>query len=352
MIAANVARFEPPVSLLDKVVVVPMKPLSRRLAALAVGVALFVARPVAAHADESAEDRARGHFVAGVNLLQDPGKPRYEEAYAEFKRAYELFPSYKILGNIAFAAMKLERDAEAIDAYTRYLAEARDLPHDERAQVERDLGVLKSGLATIVVESRPEGALVLDTRIPVQGEPITNAYGVLRGKTSLGVRRGHHVLKARFPDGAELLWELDVGGGESHVFERVEPPRPIASAPRTEAGPERVAAERPVPTSVYVAGGTTVALGAFAVVTGLLAMTTHSRFEDANDGSSPRRAEDLRSTGTTLNVVSDVLTVSTLVAAGITTYLYLSRPSVHRSATAGAGVGARASGASSVGFAF
>ncbi len=53
-------------------------------------------------------DEARNHFNAGVNLIQDPDGPRYEEAYREFKAAYAAAPSWKILGNLGIAAMKLE----------------------------------------------------------------------------------------------------------------------------------------------------------------------------------------------------------------------------------------------------
>ncbi len=76
------------------------------------------AAPAAAHEVEISE-RARGHFTAGVNLLQDPDGARYEEAYREFKAAYAESPSWKILGNLGLASMKLERDGEAIEAYQK-----------------------------------------------------------------------------------------------------------------------------------------------------------------------------------------------------------------------------------------
>ena len=76
-------------------------------------------------ADVKISDNARKHFNAGVALLRDPDGARYEEAYGEFKVAYEASPSWKILGNLGIAAMKLERDGEAIDAFSRYLAEGK-----------------------------------------------------------------------------------------------------------------------------------------------------------------------------------------------------------------------------------
>src|SRR6478735_11807780 len=60
----------------------------------------------AAEVQPSAE--ARQQFQLGVSLLQDPDGARYEDAFKAFYRAYELSPSWKILGNIGLSAMKLE----------------------------------------------------------------------------------------------------------------------------------------------------------------------------------------------------------------------------------------------------
>ncbi len=259
-----------------------------------------------------------------MNLLQDPERPRYEEAYAEFKKAYELVHSATILGNMGLCALKLERDAEAIDAYTRYLAEVQDIAPTERAQIERDLVTLKAGLAKVTVEVRPDGALVRDTRLPTRGEPITNVYGPVHGPTELGLRRGHHVIKASYPDGAEATWELDVAGGESHVFEH---PVQAPAGPVGPVAPVTISA-RPVPTAAYVAGVATLALAVGSGVTGALALNQHSRYEAANDGTDPGNASNIRSTGQTLNIVTDSLLVGAVVGAAITTFVYLTRPTV------------------------
>jgi hypothetical protein len=273
-----------------------------------------------ARAEDS--DEARTHFTAGVNLLKDPARPRYEEAYAEFKKAYALANSPKILGNIGLCAMKLERDAEAIEAYSRYLAEVPDLPPDERAQVERDIATLKATLAVVTVETRPAWATILDTRVVAHGESTTNTYGPITGRTDLRVRRGHHVFKARLDGGREVAWESDINGGESHVFEIPEA-RPGGAAAATE-----VKGPRPIPMSVYIAGGATIAFGVTTLITGLLAVDARSRFDTKNDGGDPAEAQDLRDSGTTLNTVSDVFLFGTLIGAGVTTFLYLTRPTV------------------------
>src|SRR5262245_1064113 len=95
-----------------------------------------------ASADDAAMEEARKHFKAGVAYLEDPDGARFEEAYGEFKKAYEISKSAKVLGNLALTAMKLERDAEAIEAFSRYLEEVPDIDADERAQSVRDMQTL------------------------------------------------------------------------------------------------------------------------------------------------------------------------------------------------------------------
>src|SRR5271166_2228094 len=122
---------------------------------LGLGSVLLSSLPVAslARADQSVTitPEARAHFAAGVNLLKDPDGPRYEEAYSEFKAAYASAASYKILGNLGLCAMKLERDDEAIQAYTKYLAEGSDLSPSEIAQLKTDLATLKTGVVYLTV---------------------------------------------------------------------------------------------------------------------------------------------------------------------------------------------------------
>ena len=290
------------------------------------------ASPGAAPDAAAAKEEARTHFKAGVILLQDPERPRYEEASAEFKRAYDLVHSPTILGNIGLCAMKLERDAEAIEAYTRYLGEVNDLTPAERAQTERDLVTLKAGLARITVESRPDGAVIRDTRFPARGETVMNSYGPIVGKVELGLRRGHHIFKARYPDGAETTWEVDVNGDEAHVFERpVEKPvAPITTPPPPEQAPTR-----PIPRVVYISGIATGVLAVGTILSGVLAVNTRSKFESANDGTHRDHASDLRSTGQTLNVVSDVCLGATILGAAATAYFYFTRPTVPASSATG-----------------
>src|ERR1043165_9599064 len=67
---------------------------------------MLVAAEAAADGGPITEE-ARAHFSAGVSFLQDPDGARYDDVYREFKAAYAVSPSWKILGNLGIAAMKL-----------------------------------------------------------------------------------------------------------------------------------------------------------------------------------------------------------------------------------------------------
>jgi hypothetical protein len=293
-----------------------------------------------AHADVPISDSARKHFSAGVACLQDPDGARYEDAYREFKAAYAESPSWKILGNIGLTSMKLERDGEAVDAYREYLRQGgKEIDADERAQVQRDYDTLIAGLVSVTLESMPAGASISDERIPVRGDRVLNQYGTLAAPLKVGIRAGHHRVTATLSGYSDQVWEFEAKPGEtvSHTFQLQStavaaappPPAPVVTTPEPVVP---VRTSRPVPTGVYVGAAATGALAIGGVITGVLALSKHSDYEKANDGSDPARAKDLRDSGRTLNLVTDVLLGGAVVGAAITSVLFFGRPSVESAA--------------------
>jgi hypothetical protein len=74
--------------------------------------------------------------------------------------------------------------------------------------------------------------------------------------------------------------------------------------------------------------GVTVAALAGATITGISALSSHDDYTRLNDGSHPAEANDARDTGRRLNLATDLLIGTAVVAASVTTILYLIRPSV------------------------
>ena len=229
-----------------------------------------------------ATEEARQHFKAGVRHLQDPDGVRYEDAYREFRAAYAASPNPKILGNVGYCAMKLERDGEAIAAYARYLAETTDVDLEERDQVSKDLMTMRSGLVRVTVHAEPGVTLtVIDTRTPVTGTAIANAYGPVNGGLEIGVRPGHHVLRARTQNGDEPKpWEIDAAPGAKldHTFVVVKSDEAARSrsSSSTRSPSDDTRSSHAVPWLVTGLGGTML-LG--AAVTGIIVWTRVQRLD-------------------------------------------------------------------------
>jgi hypothetical protein len=291
--------------------------------------ALLVAPTVCAQGEISAA--ARQHFQAGVNLMQDPDGARYEEAYREFAAAYQASPSWKILGNLGIAAMKLERDGEAIDAYQKYLAGGgTSLAPEEREQFQRDLTTLQAGVVRLNIDVNEPGVTILDERTPVAGSPVRNTYSVAGTHLEIGVRSGHHKITASAAGFADAVWELEgvSGAAQTHAFALQHASAVVAgsAAPGGESTAPPSAGERPTPTGVYVGIAVTGAFAVGAGVMGALALGKKSDFDKANDGSDAAHADTLHGNVKTFNLVTDILIGAAVVSAGVVTYLYVSRP--------------------------
>jgi hypothetical protein len=277
-------------------------------------------------ADVAVSDEARLHFNAGVALLQDPKAPRYEEAYREFKTAYAISPSYKILSNLGLCAMKIERDSEAINAFQAYLKEAPDLKPEEKAQMERDLLTLKTGHVEVTVSSDPPGATIVDARTPIEGQEVRNSYGELTASKELGLRHGHHIITARLRGYQDQTWEFDAAGSamSPHVFHME----------MAQSNAVVMVKERPLSTGVVVSGIATLGLTITGAVMGVVALQRHNDFNNLNGMQPQSVSQSAKDSGQTLNIATDAVFGTAIVGAVLTTILFASRPTVERPATA------------------
>ena len=252
---------------------------------------------------------AKRHFEAGVSLLQDPEGEKVEEAYREFRTAYDLSGSPKILGNMGFCAMRLERDGEAIEAYSRYIREVADIDADERAQIVRDLQTLTVGVVRLTIETNKPGVMLIDERVPVRGARVTNAYGPVDKKIEIGIRPGHHIITAKLPGHEEQVWELEAYAAtrDKYSFTMKEPPKPVAApaeGPRTNVGP-------------FVVMGVGAALLVGGAITGVIALGKTSDIEGRCPNDLCARDFDLdgeRASAKTFVRITDVLLITGAVA--------------------------------------
>lgn len=315
-----------------------------RWACLGVLLGMLVTSYAPSSSADSVEDGKKS-FQTGVNLLTDPDGAKYDEALPHFKRAYELTKNWKVLSNLGLCYFKLERVGEAIETYERYLKEGdKNIDKEERAQIERDLTTLKGQLVKVKIEVPAAGVQLTDERIKPNGSKVMNVYQLSATTTELGIYAGRHVMTVIL-DQQPIKWEVDLppGGSQSHKFEKTAaapsaPPSATAPPPPTTAPPpptqppsastsvDLLKPPAGLSMPVYIAGGATLALALGTTITGVLYLGKRSDYVAIN--GKPDRTKDeaqsARDSAATMSTVSTILGVTTLLGAGVTTYLYLS----------------------------
>jgi hypothetical protein len=226
-------------------------------------VALFAVGP--AHAQQITAE-AKLHFKNGVELIEGDS-PNYQDAYYQFKLAFDKSQSWKVLGNLGLCAMKLERDGEAREYYTKYLVGGgKSIPADERAAIERELLVIEGNSARVTLTSSEPNIQVVDTRSGTSAAP--QSYAFSGTELALTLRAGNHTLTATSSSGKQLVWEtvLTPGASAGHTFDFDAPlEQPTTTQPVVTQPPPPL----PPPTTTRSSGGTSPLMTVGLVATGV-----------------------------------------------------------------------------------
>jgi len=274
---------------------------------------------------EEALADARIHFTNGVELIQAT-PPNYQDAYYQFQLALEKSGgSWTVRGNLGFAALKLERDGEALVHYREYLEKGGDeVDPVERDTINKELLLLQGNLATAQVSSSdPEAQITVER----DGSPApVQSYDLSEGKAELGLRAGSFTITAR--SGEEVLtWNPVLTPGKSFAHEFDFAPEPAPSK-ETEAPVPAPAPAKSEPSKLQWAGYATAAAGILALggglVTGLIAKSNEDGAkEDCIGLICPGDASSEKDTAESLAGITNVLFIAggVLAATGITLIL-------------------------------
>jgi Tfp pilus assembly protein PilF len=322
--------------------------------ALALALCLSIVAPAAAvHAQPRPEgaapsrqelDEAQRRYKRGLELFNEG---QYEASMIEFRRAYELAPSYKILFNIAQVNRQINDYARAVEFFERYLREGgSNLAPARVAEVQKELERLRQRVARLEVTSNVAGAEVSVDDLSVGRTPFAQPLLVNAGRRKLvAVAEGRpSVTRVVEVAGAESM-RVPLDFAEVPDLARAPPPG-VAPAP-APVGPRATPAEAPPgagpqaapgPRVPWLAWGVTGALAVGAGVTGVLALQAQSHFEEHRETFNTTRAEldDQNDKARRLGIVTDVLIGATAIAAGVSLYLTLSAGPQGGGATAGA----------------
>lgn len=308
--------------------------------ALALCAAMVLSAPLGAFAQPAGNktEEADARFRRGVELYNEVD---YGAALTEFRRAYELAPAYQVLYNIAGTCYQLKDYACALRAFEKYLADGGErLPGGRRAEVERDIAVLRSRVATVEISTSAP-----DVEISVDGVPAGKAPLPEPLLMSAGRRR----IVAEAPGRPAVLRVVDVAGGD-HVRLKIELPEARATqglgegaggapAPPPAPGALRMGRaprqQRSVPVFPWLATG---ALAVGAAATGVLALGASGDLDAELDRypGDARAIERARARSEALALTTDLLAGAAVLAGGISIYLTVAGAGPERAGVDGA----------------
>ena len=287
-----------------------------------------------AQCNESPSDYQKSQALeamgAGVAFLQDPDGSRYEDAYPQFKKAYDLTCSVNALQNLALCEMNIELDGDAITHYEIVLAKKTDLAEADRRQIESDLARLKTSVVWVTVSADQAGVTLKNSRTPNRGAVIRNTYSIGLQQTQLGIHPGSHVFTALNPEGVEVEWKVELAPGarETHQFTFANAPVPV---PGGQPGPQPIVPPEEkggdVPVYVWAVGGVAVASAVVMAVLMGVSSSKKSTYDDEILGKKPVQEQvDAASEVQTLSGAADAFIVVTVAAAATAVVLFFVAP--------------------------
>lgn len=276
------------------------------------------ARAPAAPAASTNIDEARLRFRRGVELYRDGD---FRAALAEFKRANELGPSYRILYNIGQAQIELRNYPAARKTFVRYLEEGGSEISKERAdEIAALVATCSERVAEVTVRVNRPGAELFVDDVSIGSDPPSGLVIVGAGRRKISARVAGLPPVMRFVEvtgGDKVTVELSLDAPVARPKAPVTAARPMPLGPPARA-PQPPPNHAPFWLSLAVTG----ALGVATVTTGVLALSTKGHIDrDLNRVDLDPDLASERTRLKTLSAVTDILGAATVVGLGVTTYL-------------------------------
>jgi tetratricopeptide (TPR) repeat protein len=297
--------------------------MKRNASMLVVGLLFFIAPSVLVAApteSANATERARAAFHQGVQLYNEGS---FEAALAEFRKAYQLSPNYRLLYNIAQTYFELHDYVNSSKALKQYAQSGgNDISAARRAEVNELNQKLDERIAYLDIACNVEGADIRVDDISVGVSPLAPAVPVNAGPRRIAaVKEGYAV-------GAHMV--TVVGGERSKVVMNIAALAPSEGDFAAKGMPsaflegepaQKAPVRKGLVATAVVTGGLAIATGVF----GLLALRAKSDFEKELD-QIPNTKDSVDSARTKMKTyayVTDGLGAGALIAGGVTLYLLL-----------------------------
>jgi len=308
---------------------------------LVLAVVVVVSAPLGARAAPPRADaptameieEARQHYKRGVDLY---GESNLTAALIEFRRAYDIAPSYNVLYNVGQIQFQLHEHAEALKAFQAYLQDGgARVPAARRAEVERQIAYLRDRVGYVDLTSNADGAELLIDGVSMGKTPVTQALVVSVGRRRVDLMKGDRVIASRQVDvaaGDHVKVELNEASSEGHAADAAgREPSAGQGAAGAPARGDVDQAPRARGASPAVRWSSAGVLGAGTAVFGALALSAAAdlKTKRGTDGETRSELDAASSKAKTMALVTDALGVATVLAAGAAVYLTLAPRTAH-----------------------
>lgn len=270
---------------------------------------------------EANTETARASFQRGVELFHEGN---FEAALAEFRKANEIAPSYRILYNIAQTYFEVHDYVSALKYYKQYLADGgAEVPPARKSSVEEIIQKLNMRIAFVEISVNVEGARISVDDVPIGISPLEGAVPLNPGDRRLSAS------KAGLPAATRTI--TVAGSDRQSVTLVLADPAGLAQAPGNSALAE-VSNEGPTSSSNAALVTSLAATGVCAVTAGIFGWLTVGAKNDLDrdldtfDVSASQLDHD-RSRLRTFALITDIAAAATLVSGGVSLYFVLARSS-------------------------
>jgi hypothetical protein len=276
------------------------------------------------HGTENADsEKAAVRFQQAVELYREGS---YEGALAEFRKAYQISPSYRVLYNIAQTQYELHDFVGAYKSLMQYMTEGGSEIHaDRRFQVDEMFAKLGERMANLEISVNVGDA---DIRV----DDVSIGVSPLPGPISVNV--GAHKVSALKVGSPEAIRVLTVAGKE-RVKVELQIAEPIVTsvklAPSALSSSAPLVAKTQAPSTpsrvgLMISLSTTAALAVGTGVCGYLAVRAQNDLNNQVNTypNTKDKIEDARTKSKTYGYVTDALGAATLISGGVALYYALS----------------------------
>jgi tetratricopeptide (TPR) repeat protein len=272
----------------------------------------------AAPADNSsATERARASFHHGVQLYSEGS---FEAALAEFRKAYQISPNYRLLYNIAQAYFDLHDYVSSFKSLRQYVQEGgNELSAARRNDVNELNQKLEERIAFLDIGCNVDGADIRVDDMSVGVSPLTSMVPVNAGPRRISAVKPGYTVAARMVTvvGREKVKvPIDVA---ANLQAQGADGMPLAGSIQRDSQktPMRIG----LTTSAVVAGGCAIATGVF----GILALQAKGDFDHelGKIFNSKDNVDSARTRMKNYAYLTDAFGAATLVSGGVALYFLL-----------------------------